>query len=68
MAASLGQIGPVSYYVFYLILCLELLIDSGLSSDLPCAQNCTCTSNLVDCSNLDLTDTPQDLPVQTVYL
>ncbi|KAG7478043.1 hypothetical protein MATL_G00076210 [Megalops atlanticus] len=68
MAASQGQVLSVSYYVFYLILCLELIIDFGLSSDLPCALNCTCTGDSVDCSNLDLTDTPQDLPVQTVYL
>ncbi|XP_056128945.1 leucine-rich repeats and immunoglobulin-like domains protein 1 [Lampris incognitus] len=68
MAASLGRIGYVSHLVFYLILSLELLINCGLSSDLPCAQNCTCTEDSVDCSNLDLTDTPPDLPVRTVSL
>uniref|UniRef100_A0A8C7MDX1 Leucine rich repeats and immunoglobulin like domains 1 n=1 Tax=Oncorhynchus kisutch TaxID=8019 RepID=A0A8C7MDX1_ONCKI len=68
MAASLGRIGSVSHYGFYLVLSLELLINYGLSSDLPCAQNCTCTGDSVDCSHLDLTDTPLDLPIQTVAL
>uniref|UniRef100_A0A8C7V287 Leucine rich repeats and immunoglobulin like domains 1 n=1 Tax=Oncorhynchus mykiss TaxID=8022 RepID=A0A8C7V287_ONCMY len=68
MAASLGRIGSVSHFGFYLVLSLELLINYGLSSDLPCAQNCTCTGDSVDCSHLDLTDTPLDLPIQTVAL
>ncbi|KAL2091401.1 hypothetical protein ACEWY4_013664 [Coilia grayii] len=68
MAASLGQIGSVSYYVFYLMLSLELLLKFGLSADILCAQNCTCTGNSVDCSNLDLTDIPQDLPGGTISI
>ncbi|KAG5274497.1 hypothetical protein AALO_G00136970 [Alosa alosa] len=68
MAASLGQIGSVSYYVFYLMLSLELLLNYGLSADIPCAQNCTCTGDSVDCSNLDLTDIPQDLPAGTISI
>uniref|UniRef100_A0A673ZAW1 Leucine rich repeats and immunoglobulin like domains 1 n=1 Tax=Salmo trutta TaxID=8032 RepID=A0A673ZAW1_SALTR len=68
MAATLGRIGSVSHYGFYLVLSLELLINYGLSSALPCAQNCTCTGDSVDCSHLDLTETPLDLPIQTVAL
>uniref|UniRef100_UPI003AAC47EF leucine-rich repeats and immunoglobulin-like domains protein 1 n=1 Tax=Centroberyx gerrardi TaxID=166262 RepID=UPI003AAC47EF len=68
MAASLGRIGYVSHYVFYLVLSVELLISYGLSSDLPCAQNCTCSGDSVDCSNLELTATPLDLPARTVSL
>ncbi|XP_030632873.1 LOW QUALITY PROTEIN: leucine-rich repeats and immunoglobulin-like domains protein 1 [Chanos chanos] len=68
MAASLGLIGSVSYYIFYLVVSLELLINYGLSSDIPCPHNCTCSVDTVDCSNLYLTDIPEDLPIRTVYL
>ncbi|XP_078104045.1 leucine-rich repeats and immunoglobulin-like domains protein 1 [Sander vitreus] len=68
MAASLGRFGYLSCCVFYLILSVELFISYGLSSDLPCAQNCTCNGDSVDCSNLELTATPLDLPVRTVSL
>ncbi|XP_031710643.1 leucine-rich repeats and immunoglobulin-like domains protein 1 [Anarrhichthys ocellatus] len=68
MAASLGRFGYVSPCVFYLILSVQLLISRGSSSDLPCAQNCTCDGDSVDCSNLELTATPLDLPVRTVSL
>ncbi|XP_059184547.1 LOW QUALITY PROTEIN: leucine-rich repeats and immunoglobulin-like domains protein 1 [Centropristis striata] len=68
MAASLGRFGYVSRCVFYLILSVELFISYGLGSDLPCAQNCTCSGDSVDCSNLELTATPLDLPVRTVSL
>uniref|UniRef100_A0A4W6FDW5 Leucine rich repeats and immunoglobulin like domains 1 n=1 Tax=Lates calcarifer TaxID=8187 RepID=A0A4W6FDW5_LATCA len=65
MAASLGRFGYVSRCVFYLILTVELFNSYGLSSDLPCAQNCTCDGDSVDCSNLELTATPLDLPART---
>uniref|UniRef100_A0A665TQ64 Ig-like domain-containing protein n=1 Tax=Echeneis naucrates TaxID=173247 RepID=A0A665TQ64_ECHNA len=68
MAASLGQFGCVSRCVFYLILTVELLNRGGLCSDLPCAQNCTCTGDSVDCSGLELTATPLDFPARTVSL
>ncbi|GAA6222311.1 leucine-rich repeats and immunoglobulin-like domains protein 1 [Lates japonicus] len=68
MAASLGRFGYVSRCVFYLILTVELFNSYGLSSDLPCAQNCTCDGDSVDCSNLELTATPLDLPARTVSL
>ncbi|KAM9832699.1 leucine-rich repeats and immunoglobulin-like domains protein 1 [Aulostomus maculatus] len=68
MAASPGRFGYVSPRVFYLILSLGLFISSGLSSDVPCAQNCTCYGDSVDCSGLALTATPLDLPVWTVSL
>lgn len=68
MAAPLERIGSVSHYGFYLVFSLELLINYGLSSDLPCAQNCTCNGDSVDCRHLDLTDTPLDLPIRTVSL
>ncbi|KAA0707803.1 Leucine-rich repeats and immunoglobulin-like domains protein 1 [Triplophysa tibetana] len=68
MAAWLGRMGSLSYYVFYWVLTLELLINYGLSSDAPCPQNCTCTLDTTDCSNLDMTDVPQDLPRGTVHL
>ncbi|XP_054472125.1 leucine-rich repeats and immunoglobulin-like domains protein 1 [Anoplopoma fimbria] len=68
MAASLGRFGYVSPCVFYLILSVELFTGFGLGSDLPCAQNCTCDGDSVDCSDLELTATPLDLPVRTVSL
>nr|CBN81081.1 Leucine-rich repeats and immunoglobulin-like domains protein 1 [Dicentrarchus labrax] len=68
MAASLGRFGFVSRCVFYFILSDQLLISYGQSSDLPCAQNCTCNGDSVDCSDLELTATPLDLPVRTVSL
>ncbi|XP_032368911.1 leucine-rich repeats and immunoglobulin-like domains protein 1 [Etheostoma spectabile] len=68
MAASPGRFGYLSCCVFYLILSVELFISYGLSSDMPCAQNCTCNGDSVDCSNLELTATPLDLPVRTVSL
>uniref|UniRef100_A0A8C7ZID0 Leucine-rich repeats and immunoglobulin-like domains 1 n=1 Tax=Oryzias sinensis TaxID=183150 RepID=A0A8C7ZID0_9TELE len=40
--------------------------NSGLGSELPCAQNCTCDGDSVDCSRLELTATPLDLPARTV--
>ncbi|XP_071349627.1 leucine-rich repeats and immunoglobulin-like domains protein 1 [Trachinotus anak] len=68
MAASLGRFGYVSRCVFYLILTVELFTSRGSGSDLPCAQNCTCSGDSVDCSNLELTATPLDLPARTVSL
>lgn len=67
MAAWLGRMGSLSYYVFYWVLTLELL-NYGLGSDAPCPQNCTCTIDTTDCSYLDMTDVPQDLPSRTVKL
>uniref|UniRef100_A0A8C9XPG0 Leucine rich repeats and immunoglobulin like domains 1 n=1 Tax=Sander lucioperca TaxID=283035 RepID=A0A8C9XPG0_SANLU len=34
---------------------------------LPCAQNCTCNGDSVDCSNLELTATPLDLPGTVLF-
>ncbi|XP_054880745.1 leucine-rich repeats and immunoglobulin-like domains protein 1 [Poeciliopsis prolifica] len=68
MAPSLGPLGCVSRCVFYLMLSLELLSCFGLSSDAPCPQNCTCSGDSVDCSGLELTVPPADLPVWTVSL
>uniref|UniRef100_A0A669EUA4 Leucine rich repeats and immunoglobulin like domains 1 n=1 Tax=Oreochromis niloticus TaxID=8128 RepID=A0A669EUA4_ORENI len=68
MAAFLGRFGYLSRCVFYLILSVEFFQSYGLSSDTPCAQNCTCSGDSVDCSNLELTATPLDLPVRTVSL
>ncbi|XP_076012898.1 leucine-rich repeats and immunoglobulin-like domains protein 1 [Genypterus blacodes] len=68
MAASLGRFGYVFGFVFYLILSFGLLISYGLASDLHCARNCTCNGDSVDCSDLELTATPLDLPTWTVSL
>ncbi|KAM4587097.1 LOW QUALITY PROTEIN: leucine-rich repeats and immunoglobulin-like domains protein 1 [Odontesthes bonariensis] len=68
MAASLGRFGYMSRCFFYLILSVELFNSYGLSSDTPCPQNCTCNGDSVDCSNLELTATPLDLPIRTVSL
>uniref|UniRef100_A0AAX7UFK4 Ig-like domain-containing protein n=1 Tax=Astatotilapia calliptera TaxID=8154 RepID=A0AAX7UFK4_ASTCA len=65
MAAFLGRFGYLSRCIFYLILSVEFFQSYGLSSDTPCAQNCTCSGDSVDCSNLELTATPLDLPVRT---
>ncbi|XP_067288213.1 leucine-rich repeats and immunoglobulin-like domains protein 1 [Pseudorasbora parva] len=64
MAAWLGQMGSLSYHVFYWLLTLELLINYGA----PCPQNCICTLDTTDCSRLDMTGVPQDLPKSTVHL
>uniref|UniRef100_A0A7N8YP78 Leucine-rich repeats and immunoglobulin-like domains 1 n=1 Tax=Mastacembelus armatus TaxID=205130 RepID=A0A7N8YP78_9TELE len=37
----------------------------GSGSEVPCAQNCTCSGDSVDCSSLELTAAPPDLPVGT---
>uniref|UniRef100_A0A7N6AM36 Ig-like domain-containing protein n=1 Tax=Anabas testudineus TaxID=64144 RepID=A0A7N6AM36_ANATE len=66
MAASLGQFGYVSRCVLYLILTVVQLSRDGFSSELPCAQNCTCSGDSVDCSGLELTAAPLDLPARTV--
>ncbi|XP_041835604.1 leucine-rich repeats and immunoglobulin-like domains protein 1 [Melanotaenia boesemani] len=68
MAASLGRFGYVSRCFFYLMLSLGLLSSYGLGWDTPCALNCTCSGDSVDCSNQELTATPLDLPVRTVSL
>lgn len=68
MAATLGRFGFVSRYVFYLILLLKLLISYGMGLEELCAQNCTCNGDSADCSNLELTAIPLDLPVGTVSL
>ncbi|XP_068172318.1 leucine-rich repeats and immunoglobulin-like domains protein 1 [Antennarius striatus] len=68
MAASVGLFGYVCRCVFYLFFSLQLLISHGLSSDASCAQNCTCSGDSVDCSGLELTAAPLDLPVRTVSL
>uniref|UniRef100_A0A8C2Z2L5 Leucine rich repeats and immunoglobulin like domains 1 n=1 Tax=Cyclopterus lumpus TaxID=8103 RepID=A0A8C2Z2L5_CYCLU len=68
MAASLGRFGYVSPCVFYFILSAELFASYGLSSGVPCAQNCTCSGDSVDCSGLELTATPLDLPPNNISL
>ncbi|XP_034023058.1 leucine-rich repeats and immunoglobulin-like domains protein 1 [Thalassophryne amazonica] len=68
MAAPPGRFGDIFRCVFYLILSAQLFITYGVSSDFPCAQNCTCSEGSVDCSNLELTAVPVDLPVRTVAL
>lgn len=68
MAASLGRFGSDPRCVLYLILSVEVIVSSGISSDLPCALNCTCNGDWVDCSSRELTATPPDLPARTVSL
>ncbi|XP_058487122.1 leucine-rich repeats and immunoglobulin-like domains protein 1 [Solea solea] len=68
MAASPGRFGSVSVGVFCLFLTVELFGTYGLTSELPCAHNCTCSGDSVDCSSLELTATPLDLPARTVSL
>ena len=69
MAASLDQTGSLFFHwVLYLVLCLELLVSDGLTSEGTCALNCTCTGERTDCSGLKLTHIPSDLPETTAYL
>ncbi|XP_023810762.1 leucine-rich repeats and immunoglobulin-like domains protein 1 [Oryzias latipes] len=68
MAAPLGPFGFVCRLVLYLMLSMGERNSSGLGSELPCAQNCTCDGDSVDCSRLELTATPLDLPARTVSL
>ncbi|XP_061639539.1 leucine-rich repeats and immunoglobulin-like domains protein 1 isoform X1 [Phyllopteryx taeniolatus] len=68
MAASPGRFGCASRCVFYFFFSLELFTTHGLSSELHCAQNCTCDRDSVDCSSLELTAPPADLPVRTISL
>ncbi|CAG5983585.1 unnamed protein product [Menidia menidia] len=68
MAASLGLFGYMCRCFFYLILSVELFGSCGLGSEAPCPQNCTCDGDSVDCSSLELTATPLDLPIRTVSL
>uniref|UniRef100_A0A672GUC3 Ig-like domain-containing protein n=1 Tax=Salarias fasciatus TaxID=181472 RepID=A0A672GUC3_SALFA len=68
MAALPGRFGLVSGCVFYLILSLQLFHGFVLGSDEACPSNCTCAGDSVDCSSLELTATPLDLPVRTSCL
>ncbi|RVE72757.1 hypothetical protein OJAV_G00044530 [Oryzias javanicus] len=68
MAAPLGPFGFVCSLVLYLMLSVGLWNRGGLGSELPCAQNCTCDGDSVDCSRVELTSTPLDLPARTVSL
>ncbi|XP_013865310.1 leucine-rich repeats and immunoglobulin-like domains protein 1 [Austrofundulus limnaeus] len=68
MAASLGRFGYVCRCVLYLMLSVELFGSYGSSSGSVCPQNCTCGGDSVDCSGLELTATPPDLPAWTVSL
>ncbi|TWW61778.1 Leucine-rich repeats and immunoglobulin-like domains protein 1 [Takifugu flavidus] len=68
MAASLGRFGFDPRCVLYLILSVQVIVSSGISSDLPCALNCTCSGDWVDCSSRELTAAPPDLPARTVSL
>ncbi|XP_017285467.1 leucine-rich repeats and immunoglobulin-like domains protein 1 [Kryptolebias marmoratus] len=63
MAASLGRLGCACRCVLYL-----MLASYGLGSGSSCPQTCTCSGDSVDCSSLELTATPLDLPVGTVSL
>uniref|UniRef100_A0AAY4BVN2 Ig-like domain-containing protein n=1 Tax=Denticeps clupeoides TaxID=299321 RepID=A0AAY4BVN2_9TELE len=59
MAASAARI-------LRLVLVLALaLLGPGSGSDAPCPGSCTCTADRVDCSGLDLTEIPRDLPSRT---
>lgn len=68
MAASLGRFGFDPRCVLYLILSVEVIASSGVSSELPCARNCSCSGAWVDCSGRELTETPPDLPARTQSL
>ncbi|KAG7495349.1 leucine-rich repeats and immunoglobulin-like domains protein 1 [Solea senegalensis] len=68
MAASPGRFGSVCVGVFCLFLTVQVFGTDGFTSELPCAQNCTCSGDSVDCSSLELTATPLDLPARTVSL
>ncbi|XP_077582168.1 leucine-rich repeats and immunoglobulin-like domains protein 1 [Stigmatopora nigra] len=65
MAASWGCLGSSLFYLFFSI---ELFVTLGSSSESQCAQNCTCSGDSVDCSNLELMGMPVDLPIWTVSL
>ncbi|XP_075870368.1 leucine-rich repeats and immunoglobulin-like domains protein 1 [Nelusetta ayraudi] len=68
MAASRGRFGYDCRCLYYLMLALELLVGHALASEPPCALNCTCSGDSVDCSSLGLTAPPAHLPVRTVSL
>ncbi|KAM8868367.1 leucine-rich repeats and immunoglobulin-like domains protein 1 [Synchiropus picturatus] len=68
MAASPGRLGTLQRSLLYPVLTLGLLLGGGWSSDVPCAQNCTCDGDSVDCRHAQLTAVPLDLPVRTVSL
>ncbi|MBN3311145.1 LRIG1 protein, partial [Amia calva] len=68
MAASVGRVGLLPYYFVLLIASAEPLAGPGLARAVPCARNCTCTGDLVDCSHMGLTGTPADLPAHTASL
>ncbi|KAM5148036.1 leucine-rich repeats and immunoglobulin-like domains protein 1 [Mantella aurantiaca] len=54
--------------LLYLCLISRLLLGLCLDGRAPCPGNCTCTGDLVDCSNLGLTDTPTHLPAWATHL
>ncbi|KAG9483580.1 hypothetical protein GDO78_009480 [Eleutherodactylus coqui] len=47
---------------------LLLLLGCCLASRTPCPTRCTCTGDMVDCSNLGLTQVPSDLPAWATHL
>ncbi|KAM4650381.1 leucine-rich repeats and immunoglobulin-like domains protein 1 [Discoglossus pictus] len=52
----------------YLLPLLLMWMGPCTSSETPCPSTCTCTQDLVDCSNLGLTALPPDLPPGTTHL
>ncbi|XP_056380538.1 leucine-rich repeats and immunoglobulin-like domains protein 1 isoform X2 [Hyla sarda] len=47
---------------------LLLLLGCCLASRTPCPTRCSCTGDMVDCSNLGLTEVPTDLPAWATHL
>ncbi|XP_040263538.1 leucine-rich repeats and immunoglobulin-like domains protein 1 isoform X1 [Bufo bufo] len=47
---------------------LLLILGCCLASRTPCPTKCTCTGNMVDCSNLGLTEVPPDIPAWATHL
>ncbi|XP_069823016.1 leucine-rich repeats and immunoglobulin-like domains protein 1 [Dendropsophus ebraccatus] len=47
---------------------LLLLLGCCLASRTPCPTSCSCTGDLVDCSNLGLTEVPTHLPAWAAHL
>ncbi|XP_073425848.1 leucine-rich repeats and immunoglobulin-like domains protein 1 isoform X1 [Dendrobates tinctorius] len=50
-----------------LALCL-LLLGCSRASRTPCPTSCTCTGEMVDCSNRGLTEAPTDIPAWAAHL
>lgn len=63
-----GRMGPPRLPSPCVTVLLLALLGPAAGAELRCASRCTCTGQLLDCSQLGLTEVPRDLPTWPVYV